>query len=117
MPGGSAMVNDRRLRIVVFQDGPGLWVARGLEHDLTSEARSLGDAVRAVLRLVESHSAFDVRHNRAPLSAFRAAPQPYWSAFSGGTPISLARLCDAPARWEVLVSMAHARPYESRLPW
>jgi hypothetical protein len=109
------MVNDRRLRIVVFEDGPGLWVARGLEHDLTAEARSLTDAVRAVVRLVESHSAFDLRHNRSPLSAFRSAPQPYWSAFNAGTRISWA--CETPARWDVLVAVAHGRPYDNRLPW
>ena len=32
----------KRLRLVVFQDAPGRWHARGLEHDLSAEGSTIG---------------------------------------------------------------------------
>ncbi len=112
------MSTDQRLRLVIFQEVPGLWVVRGLEHDVAAEARSIGEAMRAVVRLIEAHSQFDLRHDRMPLAAFRPAPQTYWNAFRTGTPVSLAQFGIAmPLFWSVAVSVAHYRPSEGRLPW
>src|SRR5262245_18059125 len=82
----------QRLRLVVFQEAPGVWLARGLEHDVFAEARTVGAVVRAAVRLVEAQAAFDVRHHHAPLTAFRPAPQTYWNAFTSGSPLSLEQL-------------------------
>ena len=84
------MSAENRLSLVVYQEVPGLWVGRGIEHDLTAEGRSIAETVRAVLRMVQAHAAFDARHDRPPLSAFRPAPQACWNAFHAGTQIPLA---------------------------
>lgn len=84
-----------------------MWVARGLEHDLGAEARSIGGAVRAVLRLIEAHTAFDIRHAHVPLSAFSAAPQAYWNAFAGGVEIPLDEIgVTVPGDWDIHLAFA-----------
>ena len=74
-----------RLRILVFPETHGTWTARGLEHDLAAEGRTIESAVDTLLRIARAHVAFDRRHNREPLSAFAPAPQLYWNAFVGAT--------------------------------
>jgi hypothetical protein len=107
------MVGDHRLRLVIFQEGGGLWTVRGLEHDVLGEAGTIGQAVRAVIRLVEAHSDFDMRHNLSPLTAFRPAPQTYWHAFRGGTPLSLTQLGVAPpSDWDISLVFAGRRPVQ-----
>lgn len=109
---------EHRLSLVVYQDLPGLWVGRGIEHDLTAEGRSIGETVRAVLRMVQAHAAFDSRHHREPLSAFRPAPQSCWNAYSAGTQVPLAQLGALPLHnWDIAVAIARTRPNETRLPW
>jgi hypothetical protein len=108
----------QRLSLVVYQDVPGVWVGRGIEHDLTAEGRSIGETVRALLRMIQAHTAFDTRHDRAPLSAFRPAPQSCWNAFHGGTQVPLAQFgALAPTAWDVTVAIARHRPTEQRVHW
>lgn len=108
-------MQTKRLRLVIFQDAPGLWLARALEHDLSAEARTIGEGVRALLRLVEAHTAFDLRHAHAPLSAFTPAPQAYWNAYASGMEVSLAQLGVATSsEWDVHVAFASRRPWEDR---
>lgn len=110
------MSTEHRLSLVVYQDVPGVWVSRGIEHDLTAEGRSIGETVRALLRMVQAHVAYDARHDRPPLSAFRPAPQSCWNAFSGGSLISLADLgALEPPHWTIAVAIARHRPTETRL--
>ena len=107
-----------RLRLVVYQDVPGVWVARGIEHDISAEGRTIGETVRTLLRMIQAHIAFDARHDRTPLSAFRPAPQSYWNAFGAATPVPLSQLgALPPLRWEVSVAIARRRPTDTRLPW
>jgi hypothetical protein len=107
-----------RLSLVVYQDVPGVWISRGIEHDLTAEGRSIGETVRAVLRMVQAHAAFDTRHDRAPLSAFRPAPQSCWNAFSAGTQVPLSQIgALAPPEWAISVAIARHRPSDARLPF
>src|SRR5207253_11031896 len=84
------MVPAIRLRIVLFEELPGTWVARALEHDIASEGRRMDLALRNTLSIVAAHVDFDRRHGRLPLSAFPPAPQRYWNAFAGGTPVPFA---------------------------
>src|SRR5262245_56399918 len=108
---------ELRLRVVIYQDVPGLWVGRGIEHDLTAEGRTIGETVRSVLKMAQAHAAFDARHARAPLSAFRPAPQAYWNAYHAGTPLPLDQLgLAAPGNWHISVAIARHRPSEGRLP-
>lgn len=99
------------LHVLVFQEMPGMWMGRGLEHDILTEARTIGEALRAIVRLVIAHSAFDQRHRRAPLSAFGTAPQSCWNAFTSGTPVTLAQLgIEQPDAWHIVAAIAHRRP-------
>lgn len=73
--------------MLLFQKMRGVWVARGLEHDLAVEGRSLESVVDSIHRLVNAHADFDRRHGRAPLSPFPAAPSRYWQAFERAQPL------------------------------
>lgn len=72
------------LRVVVFPETGGRWTARGLDHDIAAQGRTVDAAVDTLLRIASAHIAFDRRHNREPLSAFGRAPRAYWSAFARG---------------------------------
>jgi hypothetical protein len=78
-----------RLTILVFPEVHGQWTARGLEHDLAAEGRTVESALDTLLRVVSAHIEYDLRHNRRPLSAFATAPRLYWSAFKHGVPLSV----------------------------
>ena len=78
-----------RLTILVFPEVHHTWTARGLEHDLAAEGRTIESAVDTLLKVVSAHIDYDRRHNREPLSAFVGAPPLYWSAFTRGTPLSI----------------------------
>ena len=101
----------RRLRFVIVQETPGVWLARGLEHDVAVEGRSIGAAVRAAISFIQAHNAFDVRHDLMPLSTFPPAPPKFWQAYGAGTPLSLTQLgITPPADWEICAAFAHRRP-------
>ena len=85
------------LRVLVFQKLRGIWVARGLEHDLAVEGRSLESVMDLIRRLVLAHVAFDRRHGRAPLSPFGAAPQRFWRAFDRATRLPALKSSDGAA--------------------
>ena len=105
-----------RIRLVVFQDAPAMWVVRGLEHDILAEGSTIGVALRAAVRFIEAQTAFDVRHGHAPLSTFPAAPQRYWNAFTSGTPVELAQLgIVSPPEWDVHAAFGTKRPTEHYL--
>jgi hypothetical protein len=108
------------VRILVFEDLPGIWTARSLEHDIVAESRSIEMAIQAVLRIMRAHADFDRRHNRAPLSAFRAAPQIYWNAFRRGTLLPwVAQLSHTVAGGlaaEITAAVAAERPHAHVVP-
>jgi hypothetical protein len=102
-----------RLRLVVFQEEPGMWLVRGLEHDLGAEARSIGETIRAAIQFVQAHTAFDRRHDHVPLAAFPPAAQKYWNAYATGTPVSLEQLGIAPMPdWHIEAAIAIRCPGE-----
>ena len=79
----------RALRVLVFPETPGVWVARGLEHDISTVGRSIQSAVDTYLKVAGAHVAYDCRHHHEPLSAFAAAPPLYWDAFARATPLPI----------------------------
>ena len=101
-----------RLRILVFEDVPGVWTARALEHDVLAEGRTIDGAVHAVLRIMRAHVEFDRRHNHEPLSGFRAAPQVYWNAYTRATPLTWATSLAGmlPISVEIAAAVALERP-------
>jgi len=103
--------SHHRLRLVILQEIPGVWLVRGLEHNVAVEGRSIGTAVRAAIGFVEAHTAFDRRHGLTPLCAFPPAPPKYWNAYGAGSPVALGQLgIAAPAGWEVRAAVAPRRP-------
>jgi hypothetical protein len=82
-------MEPRGLRVLLFQKMRGVWVARGLEHDLAVEGRSLESVVESIHRLVNAHVDFDRRHGHVPLSPFPAAPSRYWQAFERAQPLAI----------------------------
>jgi hypothetical protein len=108
-------MTPKRLRLVVFQEEPGVWLVRGLEHDLGAEARTIGEAIRAAMHFVEAHTAFDLRHDHLPLEAFPPAAQKYWNAYATGTPVSLVQLGIRPtADWQIEAAFATRCPVDDR---
>jgi hypothetical protein len=106
-------MTDRRVRFVIFLDAPGVWVVRGLEHDLTAEANTIGQALRSITRLLLAHAESDMRQQLDPLSAFPPAAQSYWNAYAAGTPIPLEQLgVVAPIGWEIHAAIATRLPSE-----
>jgi len=100
-------MTPKRLRLVIFPAAPGVWIVRGLEHDLGAEARTIGDAVKAAMRFVQAHTEFDIRHDHLPLAAFAPSPQKYWNAFTAGTSVPLDELgIPALAEWDIQLAFA-----------
>ena len=67
--------------------------------------------MRAILRLLEAHTAFDLRHQHAPLSAFRPAPQKCWNFYTTGVAVSLSQLgITAPVQWDIHVAVTNRNP-------
>lgn len=62
-----------------------MWTARLLEHDLAAGGRTVEAALDTLVKIVQAHVAFDLRHGREPLSAFAPAPLLYRSAFARAT--------------------------------
>jgi len=69
------------LRVVVFPETTKTWVARSLEHDLSAAGRSADAAIDLLMKMVDAHLAYDIRHGHRPLAAFASAPRLYWQAF------------------------------------
>jgi hypothetical protein len=109
--GSFSMNHEQCLHVLLFQEMPGVWIGRALEHDMVAEASTIGEALRAIVRLVEAHSEFDRRHRREPLSAFGGAPASCWSAFTSGTPLTISQLgIEHPGGWHIVAAIAHRRP-------
>ena len=108
-----------RLRIIVFPESIRSWTARSLEHDIAAAGATAEAALDTLLKIVQAHAAFDLRHGRAPLSAFEAAPQLYWSAFSRAAgvafPIEVRYRADGPPI-QVVAATAPHHPILSRVP-
>jgi hypothetical protein len=108
-------MTPKRLRLLVFQEAPGLWVVRGLEHDVGAEACTIGEAIRAAVRFVQAHTAFEIRRDHLPLAAFPSSAKKFWNAYATGTQLSLARLgVTVPPEWDVQVAFAPCCPLDER---
>jgi hypothetical protein len=83
-----------QLSVLVFAETGRHWTARALEHDIAVQGPSAEGAVDALVKIVRAHVAFDVRHNRHPLSGFPPAPRLYWNAFRAATRQSPGRELD-----------------------
>jgi hypothetical protein len=57
-------VRSRSHRGVVSQEEPELWLVRGLEHDLSAEARTIGETIRAAM-LVMRETGFQLSQSES----------------------------------------------------
>src|SRR5947208_14029061 len=108
-----------RLRILVFPQTYGTWTARGLEHDLAADGRTIEAAVDTLLKIARAHVAYDRRHNREPLSAFAPAPELYWNAFGGATRLPAPLEMDWTEngrRTQIVTAVASENPGIRKLP-
>ena len=109
-------MSAERLRLVIFQETPGLWTAYGLEHSVTAQGHTVGEALRAIVRTIDAHTMFDRRHSHQPLVAFSPAPQSLWNCYHAGTAVPLAQLgVVAPAEWLITIAVT-APPLQHRDP-
>jgi hypothetical protein len=107
------------LHVLVFQDLPGRWWARSLEHDLAVEGRNFDAVVDRILQLIFAHIDFDRRHGRVPLSAFPAAPRRFWEAFSRARPVQSVSRGSADSSLTygpIEISLCDSRPAPDRRP-
>ena len=108
-------MSAQRLRLVIFQDAPGVWHARGLEHDLAAEGATIGQTVRTFARMFRVHAEYDQRHHHPALVAFPPSAQRFWNAFATGTVVPLATLgVSAPEGWIFEAAFATRLPDEPR---
>ena len=101
------------LRVLLYQDLPGRWSARSLEHDVAVDGRSLDFVIDGILQLIFAHIDYDRRHGRPPLSTFPPAPRRYWEAFDRSRPVqSVIRRSPDPrlAYGPIVIRIADERP-------
>jgi hypothetical protein len=102
-----------RLHVLLFENLPGIWVARGLEHDIAVEALSVRDACESLLQFVRAHIAFDKRHRLEPLASFPTAPSSCWYAFAKASPLDstvFEQTACGDRDAEIIVSVSRERP-------
>jgi hypothetical protein len=104
------------LRVLMFQDLPGHWAARCLEHNVTVEGRSFEIVLERILQVIFAHIDFDRRHGRKPLSTFPASPRHYFDAFPKARPVHRVTRSTDPQQvfGVVLVSVSDHRPMPAR---
>jgi hypothetical protein len=105
------------LRVLLYQDLPGRWSARSLEHDLSVDGGTIETVLDRILTLIFAHIDYDRRHGHAPLSAFPAAPRRFWDAFEKARPMpSVNRRTTDPqlSYGPIMVSISEARPVIER---
>lgn len=62
-----------QLRVLIRKTGD-WWVVRGLDKDIASQAREIGDALYDFERVLMGHVFLDIRAGREPLADIPAAP-------------------------------------------
>ena len=63
---------------VLFFREDAMWVAQGLEYDITAQGETLADAKAAFVASFVAQVAVALHHGEEPLADFGKAPQNYW---------------------------------------
>jgi hypothetical protein len=58
-----------------------MWIAQGLERDISAHGPDLPAAQLAFERTVTGYLKLDAAHGRAPLASLHPAPRPFWDAW------------------------------------
>lgn len=68
--------------VLLFREASsGMWIAQGLEHDISAHGPNVEAAKIAFERVVIGYLQLDERCHREPLSSLRPAPKPFWDAW------------------------------------
>lgn len=83
------MAGSLRLRVLIFEDGPGVWVAQVLEKDMAAHGPTPHAALKAVQLVLQAHVNFDTRLKRPALSMLEPAPQEFFEAYDEAEPLAI----------------------------
>jgi len=73
------------IRAVAFKQGD-WWVARCLDHDLATQARTLQELRVELDRLLTAHVVICTEKGLLPFAGIPPAPDPYWQMFRRSRP-------------------------------
>ena len=76
-------MNTLQLRVLVRKDGD-WWVARGVDHDIATQARTSEDLQYDFERMLVTQLIVDAQHSRPPLSSVPRAPAEVERAWQEG---------------------------------
>jgi hypothetical protein len=68
------------ISVVAYQEGP-VWIAQGLEYDISAQANSLPAVRNEFMRVLFSNLAVCVELDLEPLEGIDSAPQEFWEMF------------------------------------
>ena len=69
------------LSVLLFKDSSGMWIAQGLEHDISAHGANIEAVKLAFERTITGYLRLDAQHNREPLSSLRPAPKHFWDSW------------------------------------
>jgi hypothetical protein len=75
-------MNQIEINVLLYPEG-NVWVAQGLEFDITAEAASLPDVATRFATKVASEIAICLDLGREPLASIGPAPEHFWKLFRG----------------------------------
>lgn len=76
-----------RTRVVIFWENS-LWIAQGLDYDITGHGARVNDALDSFLQTFVGQGLVDLKHGELPLANTKAAPRFYWDKFKVAKPLA-----------------------------
>ena len=67
-----------KINVILFERGPGEWVAQCLEYDIGAQASNLPDLFYELQRSLVGHIAICLKRDQEPFECLPPAPSQYW---------------------------------------
>jgi hypothetical protein len=99
--------------VLIRQEGA-VWVAQGLEYDITAQGKNIREAVERFEKVFVSQVFLDVRMNKQPLQGVKQAPREYWAQFEDAQRLTDRRpfyLGDVPPAFMIAAAADDMRVY------
>ncbi len=77
------------LRVLLFEDCHGVWVAQALEHDIAAYGSSVANVKAAFERTLYGYVQLDVTYRRTPLASLPQAPSEFWDTWDRVSSVSM----------------------------
>lgn len=71
------MASSKTLKVLLLKEGD-RWIAQCLEFDIATQGTTISDSLDNFCEVFAGQIAFDLAHNREPLSDKKPAPPWYW---------------------------------------